>query len=248
MAITEQTRLDNRETIVPATRAPRADPPTRRPIRRSTKLGLALVAVLSILEITAFATHYLLVTSRYVVTDNAAVDGRASDLVAPVSGVLTRWEVQEGDYVRARQPLGRVRVGGSGGPQWVVRAPADGQVARSLVADGEWVTAGHRLVTTFDGDGAYVTARVPEEEVSDVQVGAPVDIEVDAFDGSDLRGVVTEVQTGTAGRFTVYSNIEEKPSSTDRIEQYVAVRVAFVDTGKFEPRPGMNVTVRISRR
>lgn len=247
MTITEQTRLDDRKVLAPFKRTLRAAPPTRRPIRRSTKWGLALVAALTVLEVAAFATHYVLVTARYVVTDNAAVDGRASDLVAPVSGVLTRWEVQEGDYVRARQPLGRVRVGGSDGPQWVVRAPADGQVARSLVADGEWVTAGHRMATTLDGDGVYVTARVPEEEVSDVRIGTPVEISVDAFDGADLRGVVTEIQSGTAERFTVYPNIEESPTSLDRTDQYVAVRVAFTDTDGFEPRPGMNVSVWIRR-
>lgn len=252
MTTIEQTRLDevgvaadvDARTAPPT---PTAEAPARRPIRRSTKLGVALVVVLSLLEITGFATHYLLVSSLFVTTDNATVDGKATDVVAPVSGVLARWDVQDGEFVRDRQPLGRIRVGGSGGPQKVVRASGEGRVARSLVTDGEWVTAGSRLATTFDGAGVYVTARVPEEEVAEVRVGAPVEITVDALSGRELRGMVTEIQMGTASRFTVYPNLEDDPSSPDRTDEWVAVRVAFLDAGQLEVRPGMSVTARIQR-
>lgn len=255
MPTIEQTRPDGvdvtvdvaAEADVVATPAPPTTPPARRPIRRSTKFGVALVVVLSLLEITGFATHYLLVSSRFVTTDNATIDGKATDVVAPVSGVLARWDVQDGEYVRDRQPLGRIRVGGSDGPQKVVRASGEGRVARSRVTDGEWVTAGRRLATTFDGAGLYVTARVPEEEIADVRVGAPVGISVDALPGRELPGMVTEIQMGTASRFTVYPNLEDDPSSPDRTDEWVAVRVAFLDTGTFEPRPGMSVTAHIHR-
>jgi multidrug resistance efflux pump len=251
MPTIEQTRLDDIDVpvdvVTEARAAPPTAPPAKRPIRRSTKFGVALVAVLALLEITGFATHYLLVSSQYVTTDNATIDGKATDVVAPVSGVLERWDVQDGDLVRDRQPLGRIRVGGSDGPQKVVRASGDGQVARSRVTDGEWVTAGRRLATTFDGAGLYVTARVPEEEIADVRVGAPVGIAVDALPGRELPGMVTEIQMGTASRFTVYPNLEDNPTSPDRTDEWVAVRVAFLDTGGFEPRPGMSVTARIHR-
>lgn len=83
--------------------------------------------------------------------------------------------------------------------------------------------------------------------MADVRVGAPVEVTVDALSGRELRGMVTEVQMGTASRFTVYPNLEDDPARTDRTDEWVAVRVALLDAAPFEPRAGMSVTARIHR-
>src|SRR5882757_7830714 len=54
---------------------PQSDPPVKSGLRRSTKIALIVVAVLSLLEVAAFAGTYALYTRHYVSTDNAQVDG-----------------------------------------------------------------------------------------------------------------------------------------------------------------------------
>jgi multidrug resistance efflux pump len=220
--------------------APRA----RRPLTRSTKVGLLVVALLVLVETAAFAGHYLLVSSRYVSTDNAQVDGTAVDIVAPADGVLTRWTATPGQEVTEREPVGRIKVGGSG-PQLVVRSPGRGTVARSLYTEGAYVTEGTRLATAYDGGGVYVTARVAEEDVHAVRVGAPVDVSVDG--GATVTGVVSEIQGGTAGQFTIYPNPQDDPTHPQATDQYVAVKVAITGAVDADLRPGTNVTVDIHR-
>jgi hypothetical protein len=46
--------------------------------------------------------------------------------------------------------------------------------------------------------------RVAETEVSDVRVGGPVDITVDAFPGITVAGRVAEIQASTAAKFSFF--------------------------------------------
>jgi len=67
----------------PASTTPTPPPPTRW--RRSTKIALTAIAVVSLLETAAFSGTYFLDTSKYVSTDNAQVDGDKVDINAPAT-------------------------------------------------------------------------------------------------------------------------------------------------------------------
>jgi multidrug resistance efflux pump len=230
-----------------ATPDPRPDlAPGPRPLTRFTKVGLVVVALLALAETAAFTSHYLLVSSRYVSTDNAQVDGRAVDIVAPADGVLTRWTAQPGETLTPREVVGRIRSGGTG-PQVVIRSPGGGTVARSLATDGAFVAEGTRLATAYDLGGLYVTARVPETDVRDVRLGAPVDITLDSDPDAKVAGVVTGVQGATAGQFTIFPNPQDDPTNPQATDQYVPVRIAFTSIGDADVRPGLSVTVDIHR-
>lgn len=220
----------------------------RRPLTRFTRIGLAVVALLVVLETAGFTAHYVLVSSRYVVTDNARVDGTAVDIVAPASGTVTRWRIGVGSTLRPREVVGRIRAGTEqGGPQVTIKSPGRGNVVRSAVRDGQWVTRGTRLATAYEYGDIYATAHVPEEEISDVVPGAPVRISADAYPDVTLTGVVTGIQLATADRFTVYPDPETDPTNPQPTDRYVPVRVSFTTLGGVEVRPGMNVTARILR-
>ncbi|MDT7638699.1 MAG: hypothetical protein QOC83_2987, partial [Pseudonocardiales bacterium] len=76
---------------------PNAPPPARW--KRSTKIGLAAIAVVTLLEAVAFSATYYFGTRRYVSTDNAQVDGDKVDINAPSTGILTNWTATEGTTV-----------------------------------------------------------------------------------------------------------------------------------------------------
>jgi multidrug resistance efflux pump len=221
--------------------------PHRRPLTRFTKIGLSVVLLLSLAEAAGLTSYYLLVSSRYVSTDNAQVDGTVMNITAPASGVLTRWEVSQGSTVQPKEVLGRIRLGGTAGPQVQIKSPGRGQVARTTTTEGRWVTQGTPLASAYDPGDIYVTARIPEQEIRDVRLGAAVDISVDAFPEAALTGVVTEIQTSTAGKFSIYPNPKDNPANPRSTDQYIPVRIAFTNTGDLEVLPGMNVTARVHR-
>jgi multidrug resistance efflux pump len=64
-------------------------PPTRRRLKRSTRIAVITIAVVSAVEAIAFAGTYLLFSRHYVTTDNAQVDGDRITISAPESGNLT---------------------------------------------------------------------------------------------------------------------------------------------------------------
>ncbi|HEX4359434.1 MAG TPA: efflux RND transporter periplasmic adaptor subunit [Pseudonocardia sp.] len=230
--------------------APAAPPPApaKKRWKRSTKIGLAIVAVVSLLETAAFAGTFFLYSDHYVSTDNAQVDGDKVDINAPQAGVLTRWTIQQGSTVTPNEVVGRIAVGDSNGPQYPIKAPGHGTVAVNNAVNGQYVTAGTELATAYDFNNIYVTARVAETDVRDVHLGQPVDIAVDAFPGVPVTGVVVEIQASSAGSFSFFPGPDTDPSNPQKVDQYIPVKILFTNTGGVAVTPGMSVTVHIHKQ
>ena|SRR5882757_2740208 len=130
---------------------PQSDPPVKSGLRRSTKIALIVVAVLSLLEVAAFAGTYALYTRHYVSTDNAQVDGDQIVINAPATGNVTDWSISEGSTVRDNQAVGRIQAVGSGAqPKRAVRSPGAGTIAVNAVVEGQYVTEGTTLAAAYD--------------------------------------------------------------------------------------------------
>jgi multidrug resistance efflux pump len=228
--------------------APAPAPPAKRRLKRSTKIGLLVVGVITLLEAIAFGGNYYFNTRHYVTTDNAKVDGDEMRINAPATGNLTRWLISEGSVVRPNQIVGRIRLTG-GGPQaeQVIKSPGGGRIAINSAVDGQYVTAGTQLATSFGSDKLYVTARVDEGDAPDVKVGQPVDIAVDAYPDAKVTGTVVEVQGSSAGVFSLYPPAGTDPSNPQKVDQYIPVKILFTNTDGAAVRPGENVTVHIRK-
>lgn len=239
--------------------------PGRR-LTRATRRGLALVLVLVVLEAGGLGLRYLTTDDRYVITDNAQVDGDLIGINAPDEGVVTGWRIDVGSPVVANQIVGWIELQNNPfKPKRAIRSPGRGRVARNSTTDGVYVTTGSRLAVAYDEgdtDGIYVTARVPEEKIGEVRPGAPVDILSDDPPGLTIAGVVSTTGAATAGAFSldtgpgvdplnrkqpIYPGSDTNPQNPQRVDQYVPVKILF--TGDVDERvvPGLNVTVRIHR-
>lgn len=227
---------------------PDEEPATgRRPLKRSTRIALIIIVIIAVVAAVAFTVNYLLVSSRYVSTDNAQVDGTQIPIVAPVSGTLVDWSATQGSVLRRDQPVGRVEQQGAFvQPQLTIRAPAAGTVAVDDTAEGAYVTAGTQLAVAYDTSDLTVTARVDETDIDQVRAGSPVDISVDAYPGVDLTGSVREIQGGAAG---VFSPLPQSNSSGNfqKVTQVIPVKITIDDPRGLELIPGMNVTVDIHK-
>jgi len=239
----------------PATTVEAEPPPApiRRPrpprMRRSIKIALAVIAVVSLLEAAAFAGTYFLYTRHYVSTDNAQVDGDKVDINAPMSGTLVSWTGSQGSTVTPNQIVGRIQAPGSGArTQQIIKSPGRGTIAVDNAVDGQYVTAGTELATAYNFDDIYVTARVKEADIRDVQLGKQVDISVDAFPNVPITGVVEEIQASSAGSFSFFPGPDTDPSNPQKVDQYIPVKIAFTNTGGVAVTPGMSVTVHIHKQ
>jgi multidrug resistance efflux pump len=218
---------------------------TRRRMKRSTKIALVGIGVVALLAAVGFTVSYLLDASRYVSTDNAQVDGTQIPVVSPASGTLVGWQGAPGLMMHRDQVVGRVRLQGAYvAPQLAIRAPAAGTIANSGTTDGAYVTAGAQLAVAYDPASVYVTARVDETDIDDVQVGRAVDFTVDAYPGRTFHGTVEEIQGGAAAVFSPFPQ-SNSGGNFQKVTQVIPVRVAIDDGQGVDLIPGMNVTVDI---
>lgn len=228
--------------------ADRPSPPTRRRLKRSTRIAVITIAVVSVLEAIAFSGTYLLFSRHYVTTDNAQVDGDQINISAPESGNLTEWSATSGSQVRENQVLGRIQVTGGGGqPKRAIRSPGTGTIAVNNATSGQYVTAGTKLATAYDLDAVYVTARVDEKDIGGVRPGQQVDISVDAFPDAHVVGRVDRIQAAAAGEFTIYPNPDTDPTNPQKTTQYIPVRIQIMNSDGMQLLPGMNVITRIGK-
>jgi len=74
-----------------------------------------------------------------------------------------------------------------------VRAPFSGTVSGKPLAVGTYAGPGTPLARIIGGDGVYFEGEVPESKLSSVQLGANVEVRIDALSGQVLTGVVKAI-------------------------------------------------------
>src|SRR5262249_52431668 len=75
----------------------------------------------------------------------------------------------------------------------VVRAPFAGIVGQRMVSTGDYVTKGMKVVDVVRITPLRVQLTVPEQFVSEVAVGQPVSLAVDAYSGRTFEGHIRYV-------------------------------------------------------
>jgi len=153
-----------------------------------------------------------------------------------------------------------------------VMAQQGGQVVEKMAIEGARVMAGEPLYRLVDFSHVWVIAEVYEQDLPSVQIGVPVEVELDAFPGERFKGEVGFIYPGlTKETRTAKVRVElGNPNGRLKADMYAAVLLsadmasaqvlavpdsAVLDTGKrqvvlvergegrFEPRE-----VKIGRR
>jgi len=219
----------------------------KRDMKPSTRIALMIIGGIALVVALGMIYVYVIEGSKYVSTDNAQIDGDKIAVNAPSSGTLTDWTAKQGTPLIKDHVLGRIRIqAGFAQPQQPIKAPGDGTVVVDNGLEGAFVPAGTQLAVGYDLSKIYVTARVDETDIDDVHPGQVVDIDVDAFPGSNLTGTVVEVQGGAAGVFSAFPQANTA-GNYQKVTQVIPVRVAIDDTENLSLVPGMNVSVKIHK-
>jgi RND family efflux transporter MFP subunit len=111
----------------------------------------------------------------------------------------------------------------------IVRAPFNGAVAERLVSVGDYVTRGMKVAVLVRINPLRVKLTVPEQFISAVSAGEPVDFEVEAYPGRHFVGTVQYV------------------SPSLQADQRALTIEAVVPNPKGELKPGLFATARIER-
>ncbi|HEU4989184.1 MAG TPA: HlyD family secretion protein [Gemmatimonadaceae bacterium] len=130
-----------------------------------------------------------------------------------------------------------------------VTAPMAGVVSRKQVEVGQLVQPGQPLLTIVADTGVWVTANYKETQLSDMQVGQPVEFEVDAYPGCEAKGKVESLAAATGAKFALLPP-DNATGNFTKVVQRVPVRIAVTQgCGKDRPlRPGMSVVAHVATK
>lgn len=187
-------------------------------------------------------------TANYLSTDNASITGQQVAIVAPVSGKLTDWNGNVGSKFSKDSTVGTITTTDATGKpvQMNITIPADGTIVQNNAVPNSYVAAGTPLAVSYNLNDLWVTAQIDETAINSVATGQDVDINVDAFSNTPLKGKIDSIGLATAGTFSLLPTNNTSGNYT-KVTQEIPVKVSIEDTKGLNLVPGMNVTVRIHK-
>jgi membrane fusion protein (multidrug efflux system) len=126
--------------------------------------------------------------------------------------------------------------------------PESGRVTGKSVEEGAYVQVGQALLAIVP-DNVWVTANFKETQLTHMNPGQPVTIEVDAYPGRTFRAHVDSLQSGTGGRFSLLPP-ENATGNYVKVVQRVPVKIVFDEflDARYHLAPGMSVVPSVRVR
>jgi len=107
-----------------------------------------------------------------------------------------------------------------------IRAPFSGFAGRRNVEPGAVVSPGQPLLALVREGEVWVIANFKETQLDRIQVGAPAEIEIDAFPGVRWRGHVESFSPATGAKYALIAP-EPAAGNFTKVVQRVPVRIAI---------------------
>ncbi len=121
-----------------------------------------------------------------------------------------------------------------------ITAPVDGTVGARSLRVGQFVQAGTQLMAVVPLDAIYVVANFKETQLTHMRDGQPVEIRIDSFHNTKLRGHVDSLSPASGLEFALLPP-DNATGNFTKIVQRVPVKIVLDDhnlTGLL--RPGMS--------
>jgi len=121
-----------------------------------------------------------------------------------------------------------------------ISAPIDAVVGNRTLRTGQFVQAGTQLMSLVPATGAYIIANFKETQLTHVQKGQPVDVEVDMFPGQVVHGHVDSLAPASGQEFALLPP-DNATGNFTKVVQRIPVKIALEGGAPIELRPGMSV-------
>ncbi|WP_166367217.1 HlyD family secretion protein [Pseudomonas akapageensis] len=130
-----------------------------------------------------------------------------------------------------------------------ITAPADGLVGKRDVRVGALVSPGTPLMAVVPLEQAYIVGNFQETQLTRMQPGQPVQVQVDSLPGETLRGRIESIAPGTGLSFSPLAPINATGNFT-KIVQRIPVKIVLEPDQPqvLRLRMGMSVNLSIDTR
>lgn len=95
----------------------------------------------------------------------------------------------------------------------MIQSPISGIVAKKNIDPGEMAQPGAPLLVLVNMDRVKVEASVPQEQINQIKVGAPVDVKVNSLGGKVLKGTVefvSPISDANSSSFPIKVTVDNK--------------------------------------
>ena len=128
-----------------------------------------------------------------------------------------------------------------------IYAPGDGTVGERQVRIGQLVSPGTQVISFVDKT-KWVQANYRETQLTNVKVGDPAEIRIDAYPGQTIRGKVIEIAPASGSQFALLPP-DNATGNYTKVVQRIPVKIALDDvTLATKLRPGLSVTATVLTR
>ncbi len=129
-----------------------------------------------------------------------------------------------------------------------ITAPVDGTVGARSLRVGQYVQAGTQLMAVVPLDAVYVVANFKETQLTHVRNGQPVELTVDGFHGTRLKGHVDSLSPVSGLEFALLPP-DNATGNFTKIVQRVPVKIVLDDLNlKGLLRPGMSAEPTVNTK
>lgn len=130
-----------------------------------------------------------------------------------------------------------------------ITAPVSGIVSQKSVQPGQFLTPGQMLMSVVPLSNTWIIANFKETQLTDMRVGQPAEIEVDAYPGRKFHGRVQSIGAATGAQFSLLPP-QNATGNYVKVVQRIPVKIVL---DKPLPqgvvlRQGMNVTASVDMR
>jgi membrane fusion protein (multidrug efflux system) len=163
----------------------------------------------------------------------AELDG---DTTQPVEG-MSRYKAAQATLDQAKLDLSHTKI----------VAPSEGLISQTdNFRPGLYVRPGEVLFSLVQSDVIWVEANMKETDVTDIRMGQPARIRVDAFPGRSWDAEVDSLSAGTGSEFALLPP-QNATGNWVKVTQRVPVRIRVIDPDAKHPlRVGTTATVRVA--
>jgi membrane fusion protein, multidrug efflux system len=129
-----------------------------------------------------------------------------------------------------------------------ITAPVDGTVGARSLRIGQFVQAGTQLMAVVPLDAVYVVANFKETQLTHVRNGQPVELRIDSFHSTTLKGHVDSLSPASGLEFALLPP-DNATGNFTKIVQRVPVKIVLDDPSlKGLLRPGMSAEPTVNTK
>lgn len=126
-------------------------------------------------------------------------------------------------------------------------APTSGTVGNRQVQQGQYVRPGSNLMALIPDNGIWIEANFKEIQLARMNVGQPVNIEIDAFPELTITGKIDSFAPASGAEFSLLPP-ENASGNFTKIVQRIPVKINIDNSSELgsKLRPGMSVEVSVN--